>query len=50
MEMLPSGETRSAVSGISFASSSKAPEACRTLRISSQWPSSMMSISVTSSQ
>jgi hypothetical protein len=41
---------RSAVSGISLASSSSAPEAWRTLRISSQWPSSMMSISVTSSQ
>ena len=32
---------RSASSGISFASSSSAPEAWRTLRISSQWPSSI---------
>ena len=47
---VPSGAMRSAVSGMSLASSCKAPEAWRTLRISSQWPSSMMSISVTNSQ
>ncbi len=47
---LPSGRMRSAVSGISLASSFSAPEAWRMLRISIQWPSSMTSISVTSSQ
>ncbi len=48
--MVPSSRTRSAMSGISFASSFNAPDACRTLRISIQWPSSMMSISVAISQ
>ncbi len=46
----PSSTIRSAVSGMSFASSSSALEARRTLRISIQWPSSMTSMSVTSSQ
>ncbi len=32
----PSARSRSAVSGMSLASASSAPEACRTLRISSQ--------------
>jgi len=38
------GDTLGGVSGMSFASSSSAPEACRTDRISIQWPKSMMSI------
>jgi hypothetical protein len=38
---------RSAVSGMRRANSSSAPEACRTLRISNQWQSSMMSMNVT---
>jgi hypothetical protein len=48
--VLPSGRIRSAVSGISLASSCSAPDAWRTLLISSQWPRSLISISVTSSQ
>ncbi len=46
----PSSSSCSAVSGISLASSWSAPEAWRTLRISSQWPSSMTSISSAISQ
>ena len=46
----PPSPIRSAVSGMSLASASSAPDAWRTLRISSQWPSSITSISVTSSQ
>src|SRR5712692_4417178 len=40
--VLPSGRKRSAVSGRSLASSFRAPEAWRTLRISIQWPKSIM--------
>ena len=46
----PLASTRSAVSGISLASSFSAPEACLTLRTSIQCPRSMTSMSVTSSQ
>ena len=46
----PPSRMRSAVSGSSRASSSSAPVAWRTLRISSQCPSSMIVISVASSQ
>ena len=45
----PPSSTRSASSGSSAASASKAPEAWPRARISSQWPSSMMSISSASS-
>ena len=46
----PSGPMRSAVSGSSWAKASSAPDAWRTLRISSQCPNSITSMRVTSSQ
>ena len=47
---LPSGLSRCASAGRSFTKASSAPEAPMTERISIQWPSSMTSISVASSQ
>ena len=48
--MLPSAFRRCACDGISSASDSSALDASPTERISIQWPSSMMSTSVASSQ